>query len=58
MSEEKISNLTMLYDELLERTEGRSASYGELAYIQGLSKKEQEKLEKDDYLYFYYNSSW
>lgn len=35
------------YDEYLMKTEKRGASYGELAYIQNLSKKELQELEKE-----------
>lgn len=35
------------YDEYLMKTEKRGASYGELAYIQNLSKKELAELEEE-----------
>lgn len=36
-----------LYDEYLYETEGRGMSYGELAYIEGLNKKELNALYKE-----------
>lgn len=36
-----------LYDDYLYRTEGRGVSYGEIAYIQGLSKKGLKQLCKE-----------
>ena len=36
-----------LYGEHLYETEGRSISYGEIAYIEGLNKKELDELYKD-----------
>ena len=36
-----------LYDEYLEETEGRGMSYGELAYIEGLNKKELNALYEE-----------
>lgn len=35
------------YNEYLTQTEKRGISYGELAYIQNLSKKELQELEKE-----------
>lgn len=35
------------YDEYLMKTENRGISYGELAYIQNLNKKELEELEEE-----------
>ena len=35
------------YDDYLYKTEHRGMSYGELAHIGGLSKKELEALEKE-----------
>ena len=41
------------YDEYLMKTENRGISYGELAYIQNLTKKELEEfeIELDEELY-------
>ena len=36
-----------LYDEYLYKTEHRGISYGEIAYIEGLDKKELNKLYKE-----------
>lgn len=36
-----------LYDEYLMKTEKRGISYGEIAYIEGLSKKELNKLYEE-----------
>lgn len=38
-------HIQMLYDEWLMKTEKRGISYGEIAYMQGLSKKELNDLE-------------
>ena len=35
------------YDEYLMKTEKRGISYGEIAYIEGLKKKELEEMEKE-----------
>ena len=35
------------YDEYLMKTENRGISYGELAYLQGLSKEQLEEFEKE-----------
>lgn len=35
------------YDEYLYRTEGRGASYGEIAHIEGLNKKELNELYEE-----------
>lgn len=43
---ERILYLIDLYNEWLERTEGRGASYGEIAYIQALSEEALEELER------------
>lgn len=37
------------YDEYLQATEKRGVSYGELAYIEGLSDKEAEDLLEECY---------
>ena len=42
-------HIQMLYDEWLRKTEKRGISYGEIAYIQGLSKKELNDLETELY---------
>lgn len=48
MSKEERGELNMAvvnaYDEYLQATEQRGASYGELAYIENLSDKEARKL--------------
>lgn len=36
-----------LYDEYLMKTEKRGISYGEITYIEGLSKKELNKLYEE-----------
>lgn len=36
-----------LYNEWLEKKENRNTSYGELLYIQGLSKKKLEDIENE-----------
>jgi len=36
-----------LYNEWLTKTENRNTSYGELAYIQGLTEKELNKMENE-----------
>ena len=36
-----------LYDEYLMKTEKRGISYGEIAYIEGLNKKELNKLYEE-----------
>lgn len=40
-------HVSSLYDDWLYKTEKRSASYGELAYIYNLKKKELEELEAE-----------
>lgn len=35
------------YDDYLYQTEGRGISYGEIAYIQGLTEKELEDFSED-----------
>jgi len=42
-------HIQMLYDEWLMKTEKRGISWGEVAYIQGLSQKELNKLETELY---------
>ena len=37
----------MAYDEYLYETEGRGISYGEIAHIEGLNKKELDELYKE-----------
>lgn len=41
---EDFKNFVQQYDEYLYKTEGRGASYGEIAYIDGLNKKELRAL--------------
>lgn len=38
--QEFIEHIITIYDEYLQLTENRGISYGEIAYIQGLKKKE------------------
>lgn len=38
--QEFIDHIISIYDEYLQLTENRGISYGEIAYIQGLKKKE------------------
>ncbi len=38
--QEFIDHIITIYDEYLQLTEKRGISYGEIAYIQGLNKKE------------------
>lgn len=48
MNEENyIANIIMKYDEVMMLQEKRGISYGEIAYIQSLSKKELQELEKE-----------
>ena len=42
--EEYKQEVQRVYDEYLMATEGRGISYGEIAYIDGLDKKELDKL--------------
>lgn len=39
-----ILEIESLYDEYLQKTENRGISYGEIAYIQGLKKKDLDSL--------------
>lgn len=39
--------ITSKYDEWLEKTEGRGASYGELAYIEGLDEQGLADMESE-----------
>ena len=41
-----------VYDLYLMETEGRGASYGEIAYIEGLNKRELDALYKEAQAYF------
>lgn len=45
--EEFIMEVQQNYDEYLMKTENRGISYGEIAYIQGLSDKELNDLNND-----------
>ena len=42
-----VLHVLSIYDEWLYNTEKRGASYGEIAYIQNLNKKELKELEKE-----------
>lgn len=42
--QEYIMYVQSMYDEYLMKTENRNMSYGELAYIEGLKKKELDNL--------------
>lgn len=42
--EEYKQEVQRVYDEYLMATEGRGVSYGEIAYIEGLNKKELDDL--------------
>lgn len=45
--EERLLNIENLYDEYLQKTENRGISYGEIAYIEGLTEKELNDFEKE-----------
>lgn len=45
-NEEYLLEVQSKYDEYLQKTENRGMSYGELSYLQGLSKKELEEFER------------
>ena len=42
--EEYVLEVERVYDEYLDKSEGRGISYGECAYIEGLKKKELDAL--------------
>lgn len=44
--EEYLLEVQSKYDEYLMKTENRGMSYGELAYLQNLSKEELEEFER------------
>lgn len=45
--EEFVMEVCRIYDEYLMRTENRGMSYGELAYVQNLDRKELEALYEE-----------
>ena len=45
--EEYRMHVESLYNEYLEKTDNRNTSYGELLYIQNLSKEELEDMENE-----------
>lgn len=53
MSEEEREEFNMAvenaYDEVLQATEGRGISYGECAYIEGLSEEDARQLLEECY---------
>ena len=46
-NENYIANIIMKYDELMMLKENRGISYGEIAYIQNLSKKELKEIDEE-----------
>lgn len=45
--EEYLREVQSKYDEYLMKTENRGISYGELAYLQDLSREQLEEFEKE-----------
>ena len=45
--EEYLLEVVNKYDEYLQKTENRDISYGELAYLQSLSKGQLKEFEKE-----------
>ena len=44
---QRLQDIQSRYDDYLQKTEGRGASYGELAYVEGLRGKELDDFEKE-----------
>ena len=44
---QRLQDIQMRYDDYLQKTEGRGASYGEIAYVDGLRGKDLDNFEKE-----------